>query len=213
MERGARRRPACRARSEERRSALAIRDLIESWALWRDTGTWDRLRTVWHADGRMRATWFQGTADEFIAGQPRGLRSRRALHHILGGMTIDISGQPRGDADQDGDPAARADRGRRLRLHSASAGSTISSRSGAAAGAWCCASRSTRRTASTRCEPGKTPKLDPELLARFPEGYRHLAYLQTRQGYTVKPDMPGATGPELEALYRRGAAWLKGEAL
>ena len=47
---------------------------------------------------------------------------------------------------------------------------------------------------------------------RFPEGYRHLAYLQTKHGYTVKPDMPGAMGPELEALYARGAAWLSGEA-
>jgi hypothetical protein len=43
---------------------------------------------------------------------------------------------------------------------------------------------------------------------RFPEGYRHLAYLQTRIGYTVKPDMPGLTGPKVEALYARGAAWL-----
>jgi len=62
-------------------------------------------------------------------------------------------------------------------------------------------------------EPGTALKLDPALLARFPEGYRHLAYLQTKQGYAVKPDMPGIVGPELEALYRRGAAWLKGEAL
>jgi hypothetical protein len=44
-----------------------------------------------------------------------------------------------------------------------------------------------------------------------PEGYRHLAYLQTRQGFAVKPDMPGASGPALDALYARGAAWLRGE--
>ena len=56
-------------------------------------------------------------------------------------------------------------------------------------------------------------KLDTKLLARFPEGYRHLAYLQTKNGQTVKTDMPGLVGPELDALYRRGAAWLKGEAI
>lgn len=55
------------------------------------------------------------------------------------------------------------------------------------------------------------PTLDPALLARFPEGYRHLAYLQTRIGYTVKPDMPGLKGPEVEALYGRGAGWLAGD--
>ena len=53
--------------------------------------------------------------------------------------------------------------------------------------------------------------LDPELLARFPEGYRHLAYLQVQVGYPVKPDMPGLRGPEVERLYQRGAAWLAGE--
>src|SRR5262249_27537269 len=62
-------------------------------------------------------------------------------------------------------------------------------------------------------EPGAKLTLDPALLARFPEGYRYLAYLQTKHGYAVKPDMPGASGPELEALYRRGEAWLRGEAL
>ena len=60
-------------------------------------------------------------------------------------------------------------------------------------------------------EPGVRVPLDPDLLAQFPEGYRHLAYLQTRIGYEVKRDMPGLTGPEVEELYRRGARWLAGE--
>jgi hypothetical protein len=46
-----------------------------------------------------------------------------------------------------------------------------------------------------------------------PEGYRHLAYIQTRIGYTVKPDMPGLKGPEVERLYQRGAVWLEGGSL
>ena len=50
-------------------------------------------------------------------------------------------------------------------------------------------------------------------LARFPEGYRHLAYLQVRVGYPVKPDMPGLRGPRVERLYQRGAAWLAGQPL
>jgi len=62
-------------------------------------------------------------------------------------------------------------------------------------------------------DPAAKLELDPDLLARFPEGYRHLAYVQTRIGYKVKPDMPGLKGPEVQALYARGAAWLRGEAL
>jgi hypothetical protein len=59
-------------------------------------------------------------------------------------------------------------------------------------------------------EPTAKLKLDPDLLARFPEGYRHLGYLQARIGYTVKTDLPGLDGPALDALYAKGKAWLMG---
>ena len=62
-------------------------------------------------------------------------------------------------------------------------------------------------------DPAAAPRLDPARLARMPEGYRHLAYIQTGIGYTVKMDMPMLKGPEVQALYRRGAAWLAGGAL
>ena len=44
----------------------AIREVIENWALWRDAGDWERFATVWHDDGWMTATWFQGPARDFI---------------------------------------------------------------------------------------------------------------------------------------------------
>ena len=59
-------------------------------------------------------------------------------------------------------------------------------------------------------DPAARLVLDAELLARFPDGYRHLGYAQTRIGFDVKPDMPGLAGPEVEALYARGARWLAG---
>ena len=62
-------------------------------------------------------------------------------------------------------------------------------------------------------DPAAKLVLDQDLLRRFPEGYRHLAYLQTKIGYKVKTDMPGLEGPDLDALYAQGARWLKGEAL
>jgi hypothetical protein len=62
-------------------------------------------------------------------------------------------------------------------------------------------------------DPTATLSLDQEALAGFPEGYRHLAYIQTRIGYTVKLDMPMLKGPEVQALYQRGARWLAGGAL
>ena len=59
-------------------------------------------------------------------------------------------------------------------------------------------------------DPGAVVRLDGDLLNQFPDGYRHLAYAQTKNGFAVKRDMPTLKGPLVEALYRRGTAWLAG---
>ena len=61
-------------------------------------------------------------------------------------------------------------------------------------------------------DPAARLVLDQQALAEFPEGYRHLAYIQTRIGYTVKRDMPMLKGAEVQALYTHGANWLAGQA-
>jgi hypothetical protein len=48
------------------------------------------------------------------------------------------------------------------------------------------------------------------LLDRFPAGYRHLGYLQTKAGFTVKTGLPGLTGEAVRRLYVEGAGWLDG---
>jgi hypothetical protein len=62
-------------------------------------------------------------------------------------------------------------------------------------------------------DPAAQLELDRAALERFPVGYRHLAYLQEHAGFTVKPDMPGLVGPEVDALYASSAHWLAGELL
>jgi hypothetical protein len=191
---------------------LIIRDLIENWAIWRDALMWDRFRTVWHEDGRMMATWFQGTADEFVDvsrdGHGRGVR----ILHFLGGMSIDIAG-PRAIAQSKMTISQRAPvegivcdvvcTGRFYDL--------LEKRDGR----WGMVLRQPiyETDLLDSVDPGVRLELDEILLKQFPEGYRHLAYLQTKIGYKVKPDMPGLDGPEVERLYNDGAAWLAGESL
>ena len=67
---------------------LTIRQLVENWAVWRDAGDWERFRTVWHDDGMMMATWFQGPFDDFIRVTIEGWGARRQ-HFAFFGWLID----------------------------------------------------------------------------------------------------------------------------
>ena len=188
---------------------VTIRELVENWAIWRDARLWDQFRTVWHADGHMWATWFQGTFEEFIKANSEGWARGVRILHFLGGSTIDVAG-------------ARAIAQTKM---------TISQRAlvdgvlcdvvctgrfydflEKRGGRWGLVLRQPiyEKDRLDPVDPAARLDLDKALLARFPEGYRHLAYLQTRIGYDVKVDMPGLDGAEVEALYRRGEAWLAG---
>ncbi|HEX3180075.1 MAG TPA: nuclear transport factor 2 family protein [Beijerinckiaceae bacterium] len=191
---------------------LIIRDFIENWAIWRDAHMWDRFRTVWHEDGRMMATWFRGTADEFVEvsrdGYERGVR----ILHFLGGMSIDIAG-PRAIAQSKMTISQRApvegivcDEVCTGRFYD-----FLEKRDGRRGMVLRQPIYETDRLDSV--DPGVRLELDEILLKQFPEGYRHLAYLQTKIGYKVMPDMPGLDGLEVERLYNDGAAWLAGESL
>jgi hypothetical protein len=190
----------------------AIRELIENWAVWRDARQWQRFRTVWHDDGRMMATWFQGTADEFIKVSQEGYDKGVRILHFLGGMSIDIRGR-RAIAQTKMTISQRAEVEKVLcdvvctgRFYD-----FLEKRKGR----WGLVLRQPiyEKDRIDPVDPGATLRLDAKLLAQFPQGYRHLAYLQARIGYKVKTDMPGLDGPEVEALYARGAAWLKGKPL
>jgi len=189
-----------------------IRELVENWAVWRDARLWDRFRTVWHADGRMMATWFQGSFEEFITVNDEGWARGVRILHFLGGSSIDVAGE-RGIAQTKMTISQRAPvEGVICDVVCTGRFYDFFAKRG---GRWGLVLRQPiyEKDRLDPVDPAAKLSLDLDLLKRFPEGYRHLAYLQSRIGYKVKADMPGMEGPELDALYARGARWLEGEAL
>ena len=195
--------------NDETLDRLSIRQTVEDWAMFRDAGLWDRFATCWHDDGYMMATWFQGPAPDFIRVSQEGWARGVSILHFLGGCSIDLAGD-------------RAIAQTKM---------TISQRAEAEGvvcdvvctgrfydfferrdGRWAVVLRQPiyEKDRLDPVDPAARLVLDPDLLAQFPIGYRHLAYIQTRIGYQVKRDMPGLKGVEVEALYARGAAWLAG---
>jgi hypothetical protein len=191
---------------------LAIRDLVENWALWRDARLWDRFRTVWHKEGRMMATWTQGTVEEFIKMSDEGWARGMKFLHFLGGSSIDVKGK-RAIAQTKMTISQRAP------IEGVVCDVVCTGRFydflEKRKGRWGLVLRQPiyERDRLNPVDPAATLSLDQKLLNSFPEGYRHLAYMQTRVGYKVKTDMPGMEGPELDVLYAKGEAWLKGRKL
>ena len=198
--------------TESAANLAAIREVIENWVIWRDSGDWERFRNVWHPDGRMMATWFQGPAEEFIRVSREGMDRGVSIFHALGGISIELAG-PRAVAQ------TRTTISQRGLVHGVLCDVACIARFydffEKREGRWAIVLRRLiyEKDRMDPVSPSETISLDPQILGRFPEGYRHLAYLQTNVGFTVKTDLPGLKGPEVEALYNRGKRWLAGEPL
>ena len=189
---------------------LAIRDVVESWVLARDSANWDWFREQWHDDGYMMATWFQGPKDDFIRVSQEGFTKGVNILHYTGTSQARVAGdraisQTRMTIMQRGE------------VHGTEVDVACTGRFydffAKRDGRWAIVLRQPiyEKDRMDPVMPGETVTLDRAVLEKFPVGYRHLAYLQVQVGYPVKPDMPGLRGPEVEALYACGAAWLAGD--
>jgi hypothetical protein len=188
---------------------LEIRQLIENWVLWRDSGFWQRFASVWHDDAWMTATWFQGPAEKFIEVSREGFERGVSIHHVLGGFTCDIVDE-------------RAIAQTRMSIHqrglvdhvlvdvvcSGRFFDFLEERDGR----WAIVRRQPiyEQDRMDPVDPAVRLSLDAERLNRFPAGYRHLAYLQSKLGFDVKTNLPGLRGPVVDALYAEGREWLAG---
>ncbi|MBB4259356.1 nuclear transport factor 2 family protein [Bradyrhizobium sp. CIR3A] len=194
---------------------LAIRDLVENWAVWRDAGDWERFATVWHDEGWMSATWFQGPARDFMRVSQEGFARGVRILHFLGGTSIDLAGA-RAIAQTKMTISQRAP------VHEVVCDVVCTGRfydflekrqDQSGIGKWGIVRRQPiyEKDRIDPVDPAAELRLDQTALAALPEGYRHLAYMQELIGYKVKRDMPGLIGPEVEKLYGEGRDWLAGK--
>lgn len=194
---------------EEWSDELTIRQLVENWAVWRDAGDWNRFRTVWHDDGVMMATWFQGHFEEFIRVTIEGWNRGVSILHFLGGTSVEVNG----DRAISQTKMTISQRGP---VHDVLCDVVCTGRFydffERRDGRWGLVHRQPiyEKDRIDPIDPAATLVLDQARLATMPEGYKHLAYIQTGIGYQVKMDMPQLKGDIVQGLYQRGADWLAG---
>jgi SnoaL-like domain len=194
---------------DELSERLATRDIIETWANARDGGDWEALRACWHDDGYMTATWFQGPKDDFIRLSQEGRAKGVSTLHVTGGCRITLaSAAPTAGPATVTHPRAIAQTRmtimQRAEVHGVLCDAACTGRFydffEKRQGRWGMVLRQPiyETDRLDPVNPGALLTVDPGLLARYPEGYRHLAYLQVQAGYQVKPDLPGLDGPEVK---------------
>jgi hypothetical protein len=185
-----------------------IRELIESWVTWRDMGDWDRLRTVWHSDGRMVASWREGTAEEFIEANRAGWSKGLDILHQLGGSVITVAGDRAVSMTKMVISQRATIHGVLCDVHAQARNFDLWEKR---EGRWGLLERRViyDRDRIDAVKPGEVVTLDESVLRKFPVNYRHLAYLQTSLGFPVRTDLPHLRSETAEALYRLGERWLR----
>ena len=169
---------------------LVIRELIENWVVWSDAGEWDRFKTIWHDDGYMSATWFEGTSEEFTKRRRDGWERGVSIIHFLGGSAIDVQGN-RAIAQTKMQISQRAPLNGVLCdvLCTGRFYDFFEKRKDR----WGLVFRQPiyEKDRLDPVDPSRTIQLDSTILNSFPEGYRHLAYLHTSIGHKIEGIRPG----------------------
>lgn len=186
---------------------LTITELVQSWAMYRDIGDWERLRSTVHADATMTATWYHGSFEGFIEALQASWRKGSRSQHFVGSTVVEIQGA-RAIAQTRMSILVRGMLGDQA-VDVTSVGRFFD----------CVEKRQGKWRIAKRCviydkdrmdavNPQTSIFLESELLEKFPEGYRHLAYLQTKSGGVVNPNLPTASGPAVDQLLTQAQAWL-----
>ena len=157
----------------------------------------------------MMATWFQGRAADFIRASREGWEKGVRILHFLGGTSIDVVGERAVSQ-------TKMTISQRATVHGIACDVVCTGRFydflEKRNGRWGIVLRQPiyEKDRLDLIDPSATVSLDAKKLAEFPEGYRHLAYIQEEIGYRVRRDMPGLKGKEVDELYARGRGWLQG---
>jgi hypothetical protein len=187
----------------------AITRAVNDWGLWRDTGRWDRLRSLYTPGATMHTTWFAGQASEFIERSIMAAAGGAKVQHFIGATSIDRNGD-RAIAETRMILLVRA------KVADVPVDVTCYGRFYDRFVRYTDGWRIERRVPIYEkdrldpVEPYRTVSLEPSVLAQFAEGYRHLAYVQSLNGATLTPGLPTAGSDEEARLCAEGSAWLEG---
>ncbi|EJN37980.1 hypothetical protein PMI38_02514 [Pseudomonas sp. GM84] len=179
-----------------------ITDLITGW-IHRDLGQWEQLAGLFHPDGVIEITWYEGPFTGFIEGSRRMGASDLRTKHLIGTPVVQINGN-RAIVETN---AVIVAENVRLDL-----GCSVHNRFYDLAekrdGVWKLLKRQSIYDMGGFTFPSGPVAIDAQVLKRYPREYAPLAYLLEKSGFPLSRTF-ATRGSELESAIRENAqAWL-----
>ncbi|QLK62155.1 nuclear transport factor 2 family protein [Enterobacteriaceae bacterium Kacie_13] len=183
---------------------LQITDLMTGW-IHRDLGQWDALRELFHPDGTIEITWFEGLASEFIDGSMKMGASDARTKHLIGTPVVTFN-QAATKAIVETNAMII---GENVKLNVGCVGHNrfydlVEKRDGL----WKLLRRQSIYDMASFTFPMGPVDIDRAVAAKYPREYAALAYMLEKSGFPVKRVF-ATRGSELEKeIKATGAAWL-----
>jgi hypothetical protein len=186
-----------------------IFDLLRLERFWRDQGEWEKLADCYTEDARVRTTWFDGTAAEFVEASRKMAERGRHSKHMITPTYLRIR-EDRALAESLGEIHNRStldgvevDMIQYCRFFSRLRRSRAGWRLASFEGIY-------QRDTIHPVNPGEQLTLDWDALSAFRPSYRIWSYALSRQGYEVPQDRVADDRRDLlESFYAAQERWLE----
>lgn len=181
-----------------------LNDLMNSW-IHRDLGEWAQLRNLFHPDGTIEITWFEGLASDFVNGSMRmGASDLRTKHLIVSPqVTFNAAGNK---ALLETNAIIIAENVKlNLGCESHNRFYDLAEKRD---GDWKLFHRQSIYDMGTFTFPQGIVEIDPATVAKYPREYAALAYLLEKSGFPLGREF-ATRGSKLEAdMKAAGQHWL-----
>jgi len=180
----------------------SVVELVQGW-MYRDLSDWERLGNLFHSDGVIEITWFEGPFSKFIEGSRKMGASDLTTKHVIGTPLIEFNND-RAIAETN---AIVILQNSRLNL-GVDGHARMYDQMERREGVWKVCKRSCIYDMASFNFPAGAVEIDKEYIEGFPREYAALAYILGKSGFPVKRLFP-TRGSQLEKNLKSDAhRWL-----
>jgi hypothetical protein len=179
-----------------------IADLMTGW-IHRDLAEWDQLLELFHDDGIIEVTWFEGLFGEFVKGSQKMGNSGFSTKHVIGSPVITFNGD-----------RAIVETNAIIIGENASLGlgcnghnrfyDLVEKRDGV----WRIVKRQSIYDMGNFTFPVGVVDIDQPTVAKYPREYAALAYLLEKSGFPVKRVFATKFSQQEQEMKAKGKQWL-----